>query len=92
MKYFGSTATLQDVMRERRNDVAAVEALRQYKADGRDRTGLRAVPSAETDVAAGDKVGDYLFDVSGGNLYRLIDNSGTIQWIEQAIVTTFTNP
>jgi hypothetical protein len=92
MKYYGSTSTLKDVLRERRNDVATVESLQQYKATGRDMTGIRSVPTSESNVIAGDKVGDYLYDVAGGKLYRLIISNADTQWIEQTIVTTFTNP
>jgi len=92
MRFFNSTATLEDVVKQRRNDVASFEALQQYKVTGRDQTGIRSVPTSQTNVVAGDKVGDYLYDVADNKMYRLINNSGTPQWIQQAIVTSFTNP
>jgi len=79
---FGSNSTLADVLRERANDVATVAALDQGKLPGRIRTGLRAVPSSNSDVIAGDALGDVITDAT--YIYTLIRVSGSLKWDRRA--------
>ncbi len=88
-RQLGYDATLQQVLEQRRNDAAVVDNLLQYKYQGRDRTGLRANPSADDDVIAGDVKGDVVYDFSGNYRYELVSNNGTLQWVRVAIVTSF---
>jgi len=85
----GNNATVRDFVRERRNDIAVVNSLLEFKKRGRNRTGLRDAPASNTDTAAGDVEGDYIDDLSAGYRYELIDNNGTLQWIRVTITTSF---
>lgn len=86
---YGDNLTLDDVKRERRNDVAQVDYLFGNKVVGRNRTGLRTVPSSSGDTAAGDRVGDFVDDFSAGRRYEFVKNGATLQWIYYSIVVSF---
>ncbi len=85
----GGNATLEDFIRERRNDAATVDALTEGKVNGRDRTGFRAVPVASGDARAGDRVGDYVRDFSTGRRYEFVKNNVTLQWVYSSFVVNF---
>lgn len=87
---FGLGATINRIIAERRNDIATIKNLFEFKKNGRDRTGVRALPSSQTNVISGDKEGDEVLD--GTELYQLRMISGALQWVQIAVVTSFTNP
>lgn len=89
---FGTGTTLQQIIDARRSDAAVIDNILEYKVQGRDRTGLRVIPSDETDTINGDKKGDYLYDLTDGYRYEIVNNSGTLQWVRWAIEATFTYP
>lgn len=78
MKPFPATATMQDVIRERRADVAEAEGFRNNKLNGRIRTATRAAPGSHSDVVAGDAEGDVVVDST--YVYTLYSVSGTLKW------------
>ena len=84
---FGSNATISDIIRERRNDAAIVNNLKQYKRDSRDMTPTRAIPSSNSDIIAGDKEGDEVCD--GTHLYQLRNLSGTLGWVKINVTSSF---
>ena len=88
-RLFGNNTTLRNIIDQRRFDVADINNIKEYKLNARDRTGIRDVPSSATDVVNGDIQGDFLYDISGTKKYELVNNSGTLQWIEITIVTSF---
>jgi hypothetical protein len=93
-RQLGNNATLQQVRDQRRNDAKVVDFLLEFKLQGRDRTGLRAVPTADDDViklsgGLGDILGDIVYDFTGNKKYELVNNNGTIQWIYYTIVSSF---
>ena len=75
---FSSSTTMKDVVRERANDVAAIEQIQQNKLDGRRRTATRAAPTADDDVQDGDALGDVITDSTYE--YELVDAGGTLAW------------
>lgn len=79
---FGTDADLQTIVRERRKDAATVKMLEDGKLPGRIRTGLRAVPSGNADVIAGDALGDVV--TNGTYVYTLISVSGALKWDRRA--------
>jgi hypothetical protein len=87
MNLFGNDATVQTIIAERRNDVATVDKLQQNKQNGRERTGLRAVPSAGDPLSEGDKVGDFVY--SSGYIYLAFTNESNVkQWGRIAITVS----
>ena len=79
MRIFPHNATLADFIAARRDDAREVATLQTQKADGRCRSGLRAVPTSKTDVIAGDMAGDYL--QSSNILYMLVrDSTSSLVW------------
>jgi hypothetical protein len=84
---FGSNATIADVIRERKNDIAAVNFLKEFKRSGRDRTGIRAEPSADDDVQSGDKEGDEVLTSSHIYQFRRLNNA--LQWVRINATTSF---
>lgn len=91
-RQLGASAGIEDFRSARRNDVAVIDGILEYKANGRDRTGLRALPDDETDVIAGDILGDYFYDFTNEFRYDLTADDGILQWVRTAINATFTNP
>lgn len=87
--HIGGNAKLSDFVRERSNDVAVIDKILEFNKKERNVTGLRTIPSSETDTAAGDVEGDYINDISNGYRYELIDNNGTLQWIRHSVTTSF---
>lgn len=79
---FGSTADLETVVRERRNDVAIVNDLIGNKLPGRARTNFRSVPTSATDVTATDREWDVIVDAT--YVYTLITVSGSLVWDRRA--------
>jgi hypothetical protein len=88
-RQFGASTTIDTVITERRNDAAVVDHLVGNKVQGRDRTGVRTVPTAQTDVINGDIKGDYVYDFSNEYVYKLTSNSGTLQWVRIIIDAIF---
>ena len=76
-------AVVQDILGLRREDITEVEQLQQGKLKGRDRTGVRAVPTSATDTVDTDIVGDVVKDAT--YRYELIDISGTLKWDRRAL-------
>ena len=64
---------LQDILR--REDITEYETLRNGKLKGRNRTGVRAVPSSATDTGAEDIIGDIITDST--YKYELVEVVGT---------------
>lgn len=83
MNLFGENATLKDVVRERRNDVAIIKSLQSGKLQGRIRTLTRAVPANATDVTEGDAEGDVIVDAT--YRYELVSVSGVLKWNRQSL-------
>ena len=69
---------LQQILGLRKEDITEYNGLQQGKLKGRDRTGVRAVPTSATDTTAEDFVGDVVKDAT--YRYELIDISGTLKW------------
>jgi len=82
MKIFSANTSIDDIVRERANDVREVYQLQTGKLPGQIRTANRAVPSSPTDVSAGDMEGDWLCDAT--YIYTLRSISGTLKWDRQA--------
>lgn len=78
MKLFPPTTKMEDVIRERRADVAEVSALGLNKLNGRIRTATRAAPSGHTDVVVGDAEGDEVTDAT--HVYTLKRMGGALVW------------
>lgn len=76
---YPSGITLQRIAQIRNDDVREFDALKRNKLPGRHQTGVRAVPSAATDVTASDLIGDWLTD--GTYKYELVNVVGTgLRW------------
>ncbi len=79
---FANASTLltvvQQILSIRRDDITEVEQLQQGKLKGRDRTGVRTVPSSATDTVDTDIIGDVVTDAT--YRYELIDISGAPKW------------
>lgn len=85
MKAYPKTVTednvlevVQEILSLRREDIREHNVLRDTKLQGRERTGIRTVPTAFDDVVADDLVGDVVND--GTYLYLLINDDGTKKW------------
>ncbi len=80
---FSSTASTEDIRRERQRDSMVIENLEQGKLQGRFRN-ERGAPSSATDIVSGDAVGDIV--ASGSYIYTLIDVFGTgLRWHRQSL-------
>lgn len=88
-RQLGARSTLEDFIRERRNDAAVIDNILEFNKRERNRTGLRSIPSSSNDTAAGDLEGDYIDDFSNGYRYEFVNNDGTLQWIRFTITTSF---
>lgn len=86
-KNFGTSATLQDVLRTRKDDCNTVQVLENGKLMGRfnpiNNGVLRAAPSAHNNVIQGDAQGDVITDAT--YIYTLLSVSGTLVWNRQAL-------
>lgn len=74
----GESGTLQQIVGLRKDDQAAIRKLEATKFNGRDRTGIRAVPTSNTDVIVGDTPGDRVNDTT--HVYLCMTISGSTQW------------
>lgn len=79
---FSKNTTLADVIAQRRYDANAIDDLEKQKCPGRERTGLRAVPTGHADLLPGDAWGDEITDAT--YVYRLIRVSGVLVWDRRA--------
>ena len=79
---FSRETKIEDVIRERGNDVSVIAALEEGKAPGRIRTLTRSAPTSATDVVAGDAEGDVV--VGATYIYTLVSISGTLKWDRRA--------
>lgn len=59
-------SVLRDIAASRSEDIRAYESLRDTKKGGRNRTGVRAIPTSAVDVVAGDLLDDEVND----DIYR----------------------
>lgn len=82
LNLYGESASIEDVIRERRRDAQAVKSIEDDKLNGRIRTGLRAVPSGNADIIQGDALGDVITDAT--YIYTLISVSGAMKWDRRA--------
>ena len=72
-------SVLQNILGNRREDITDHEGLRDGKLKGRDRTGVRTVPSSAADTTDSDIVGDRLTDAT--YKYELVNVVGTgLKW------------
>lgn len=77
-------ALVEQIIRLRRSDQQDVQKLHDSKLGGRQRTGVRSVPTAANDVAAGDVVGDVITD--GTYRYTLVTVVGTgLRWHRETL-------
>ena len=83
----GVERTVDEMVNLRSEDMRNHRQLLQSKLDGRERTGIRVVPSSATDVIVGDNVGDKLQD--GTYCYQLINDSGTLKWDRRSLNTSW---
>lgn len=75
----GESKTLQQIVDLRKDDQATIRSLEQTKFTGRDRTGIRAVPTSNTDLLVSDTVGDRVNDTT--HIYFCINiPSVGVQW------------
>lgn len=70
---------LQNIARERRNDVAEINGLKDKFMSGRK---VGKVPLPATPAAATDTVGDFSFKADGTRMYILVDIAGVNTWME----------
>jgi hypothetical protein len=84
---FGDNATMADVIRARRGDIAEINSLKEFKRNGRDRTGIRTTPSAYNDEQEGDKEGDEV--LTSAHLYQYRRLSNALQWVRINVTTSF---
>lgn len=72
-------SVVREIMTLRREDINEVDGLGQNKLKGRNRNGVRAVPTSATDVVSGDIEGDVVVDAT--YRYELVDVAGTgLRW------------
>ena len=69
---------LEQIAAQRPNDMRVIAALQQNKRGGRNRTGIRAIPTAHNDVLPDDLLGDFVNDAT--HFYLLVSDSGTLKW------------
>jgi len=69
---FNFVTNVDDMLRERRNDMAAVAAVEQNKLAGRINRPGRAVPANAADVIPGDMVGDVMNDATYSYTLRVV--------------------
>ena len=75
----GESEALRQIINLRSDDQAAIRTLEATKFNGRDRTGIRAVPTSNTDLLVGDTVGDRVNDTT--HIYFCMNIPGTgVQW------------
>jgi hypothetical protein len=79
----GDKQSVREIFNARRDDQIVIEQLEKGKYQGRYRTGQRAVPTSNSDVAVTDFVGDVLNDAT--YRYELLDISGTSKWNRTAL-------
>lgn len=65
----------REVAKERTNDIKDFDNLKNVFMSGRK---VGKIPSASSDVAATDRIGD--FNYSASYFYILVDNGGTAAW------------
>jgi hypothetical protein len=82
-------ASNNDIINEVNKLKRQIDAMQISKRAGRNVTGARAVPSAETDLISGDIVGDFLYDGSDYYEMQIVDNIGTVQWIKYTVSISF---
>ena len=70
---------VQDVVRERANDVS------DYESQQATKPAIYPVPASMTDLRGTEKAGDIA--VASGFLYVVVDNSGTLEWRRVALST-----
>jgi hypothetical protein len=87
MREFGNTATMVDVIRERRSDAKEIDDLQSFKANGRDVTKTRAIPTAFNDILPMDKAGDKVVD--NMFFYELQQHGSVLRWAKIAQNTGF---
>lgn len=71
---YSKNTTLADVIAQRRYDANAIADLESQKRPGRDRTGLRAVPTGHANLLQGDAWGDVVTDAT--HIYEIVNMSG----------------
>jgi hypothetical protein len=74
----GHVEALRQLINLRPGDQSAFRTLEATKLNGRNRTGVRAVPTSATDTTNTDIEGDFVND--GSYTYLLINVSGTPKW------------
>lgn len=79
----GESETLRQIINLRSDDQATIRSLEATKFNGRDRTGIRAVPTTNTDVIVGDTPGDRVNDST--YIYLCMTISGSTQWRKIAL-------
>lgn len=76
-------SVVRDIIELRQDDLNSFNRVRNGKLKGRNRTGVRAVPTASDDTQAGDIEGDTLTDAT--YRYTLVDAGGTLKWDRQTL-------
>jgi hypothetical protein len=79
----GESKALEQIINLRSDDQSAISSLEATRLRGRNRTGIRAVPSSNSDTTSEDIKGDFVND--GSFTYLLIDVAGTLKWNRVAV-------